>query len=152
WSEQKLCGRTKRNLSRAGERRDLVGANDEDSSRLLESQAGRIWFISRGHERLGVLLAEDPCAPAQGKQALQSKPGTCGMSALPDLPSLDGRSCPKRPDTLVQLLCRSAHGIASRRSISVAISSRARAGSGMSGTEAMSERIARLPITVFFCS
>ena len=60
------------------------------------------------------------------------------MAALADLPSLDGRSCPERPHTFVQLRCGPAHEIASRRSIRVAISSRARAGSGMSGTEPMS--------------
>jgi len=66
------------------------------------------------------------------------------MAALADLPTLDGHSCPERPDTFMQPLCRSVHGIASRCSISVAISSRACTGSGMSGTEAMRERISRI--------
>src|SRR5229473_7048326 len=98
-----------------------------------------MWFISSGYERLGVLCAEDPCAPAQGKEALQSKPGTGSMAALADLPSLDGRSRPEHPNTFMQHR-RSTHEIVSRRSIRVAISSRARPGSGMSGTEPISER------------
>ncbi len=114
-SEQKLHGRTKSDLTRAGDRWNLTGANKEDSLLLLESQPGRMWFISSGHKCLGVLCAQDPCAPAQGKEALQSKPGTCSMAALSDLPSLDGRSGADLPDTFVQNRCRSAHEMVSRR-------------------------------------
>src|SRR5258708_22225600 len=51
-SEQKLHRRTKSDLTRAGERWNLAGANNEDFPLLIESQSGRMWFITAGPQRL----------------------------------------------------------------------------------------------------